>query len=175
MADVWADVDRQVNNYVNKNRNSNPQIKNLTTLNLRSEAEALMECIKKYTQSQTVLGSIEIQLGNNPLELIITFDPAKATLRSEFNDPTSPIYQGGYDADAYLPLLRNEGYMIKPQRQRWRNYFGRGASGQAEHFIEKGIADYNKSNKGKLNITVKKTFTIGYSSYNSFIDETDEY
>jgi len=134
--------------------------------NLEKEVERLKDCILKYTTHNSVINSISIKKESDGT-FTIYFDKSKGAIyTSYFNNkaaewdlntyPTIDLYgRFGYP-NAYMPLLRNEGYQVK--KQPWRNFFGKGASGNAEHFIEKGIQDYKNKYGDILNITVEKVF-----------------
>lgn len=135
-------------------------------IKLEDEVEKLKECMLKYTNSETVQKSIITEKENDGT-LTITFNKNLATKPSFFT-------KWGYDypADAYMPILKNEGYQVK--HPRWKIFFGKGSHGVEERFIELGIMDYKKTYGDNLKINVRKIFNQRYSAYNEIID-TDFY
>ena len=145
---------------------------------LEPEVENLRDCILKYTKHNSVINSISIKKESDGT-FTIYFDESKGAIYSSyFNNNNKPWYNTytassafsstGYP-NAYMPLLRNEGYSVN--KKPWNNFFGKGASGEAEHFIEKGIQDYKSIYGDNLSIRVEKSFDSNYGS--SFNEVTD--
>lgn len=179
MADNWANVDKQVQDFFTKNQKTNKQIQNAITESLDNEVEILKQYIiseaKKNTYSadirpvQVILDSMKIIDGNYPNEKIIIFDESSIR-QSAFKTGYFGFTIDNYSPDAYLPILINEGYKVK--KKPWDQIFG---SREAEHFIENGIEEYQRKNKGKLNIKVEKIGDFKYNGYTSSINEETYY
>lgn len=130
---------------------------------LEKEVEKLKDCILKFTTHSSVINSIDIKKESDGT-FTIYFDESKGTYLSYFNHNNKPWYNtypassfsGSSYPNAYMPLLRNEGYQVK--KQPWANFFGKGSSGEAEHFIELGIQDYKNTYGDVLSIKVEKVF-----------------
>ena len=145
---------------------------------LEKEVEKLRDCILKYTTHNSVINSISIKKESDGT-FTIYFDESKSIYTSYFNHNNKPWYNtylapsafsgSGYP-NAFMPLLRNEGYTVSSPK--WSKFFGSGASGEAEHFIEQGIQDYKNTYGDNLSIKVEKSFD---SNYGSSISEVTDY
>ncbi len=161
-------LDKKVQELLKKNPKLVDKAQKSTTFiaNLKKEVEKLMECIKNHTNSETVKNSIYIKEESDGT-FTITFD--KTAIRPSI----FTIWGYPYPADAYMPLLRNEGYQVK--HPKWKKFFGDGAYGTEERFIELGIQDYKQKYGNNLNIKVEKIFDQKYSAYNEVIDINQYY
>lgn len=153
-----------VDDYISSVMSNKTQSKKLGISGLvKDEVENLKNCILQFVQSDTVRNAITVK-ENSDGTYTIGFNESKATLPSTFS---------GYPTGAYMPILRNDGYEIK--HPFYKKFFGKGAKGRAQGFIESGIAEYKRKYGDGLQITVSKLFDEKYSPYNSTISEETEY
>lgn len=168
MSNKFDFIDKKVKDFLKNNPSKIGSMKTNKAFvsELKKEVEILKDCILKFTNSNSVKQSIEIKEYKNG-GLVITFNQERATKPSYFQQFTD------YPANAYMPLLRNEGYEIK--NPKWKSFFGKGGSGKAENFIEKGIEEYHKKRGNSLSIEVVKNYDIRYSKSSKTITKYSTY
>lgn len=145
---------------------SNVKMSNGKTIeqNLKSEAKRLLDCIQKrideyyssykpkyYDRTFDFLNSmfiaediLNIIVKDNTMAVSIKFDESLAYHTSLF---------GGNKV--YIPLLINDGWCWDGWENREEDHFHKY---NGFHFLEKGIADFNKNNTFKLKIILSKTW-----------------
>lgn len=168
MSNNFDFIDKKVKDFLKNNPSKIGSMKTNKTFvsELKKEVEILKDCILKFTNSNSVKQSIEIKEDKNG-GFIITFSQEKAIKLSYFQRYID------YPANAYMPLLRNEGYEVK--NPKWKAFFGKGSKGKAENFIEKGIEEYHKKRGNSLSIEVVKNYDTKYSKFNKTITKYSVY